>query len=93
MPPNGAVGAGVLSLSKSGLLFVLRTLEDSTSHLLLFNAIQRWVNFSTEDTNPTDSNPSREQATREAFARKCAMRFIKLSKILFELLNSSSLDV
>lgn len=88
MPPNGAVGAGVLSLSKSGLLFVLRTLEDSTSHLLLFNAIQRWVNFSTEDTNPTgESHPSREQATREAFARKCAMRFIKLSKI-----NPSYLD-
>lgn len=95
LPANGSIGAGVLSLSKSGLLFVLRTLEDSTSHTLLFNAIQRWVQFSTEDTNPDgESNPSREQATREEFARRCAMRFIKLSKInpayLDEVMKSST---
>jgi len=80
LPDSTAVGAGVLSLTKPGLLFVLRTLEDTTSHLLLFHSIQRWVEFSTEDFIG-DTNPTREKSSREAFARKCAMRFIKLSKI------------
>jgi len=80
LPDSNAVGAGVLSLTKRGLLFVLRTLEDTTSPLLLFHSIQRWVEFSTEDSvGGTDL--AREKSTREAFARKCAMRFIKLSNI------------
>jgi len=80
LPESNAVGAGVLSLTKPGLLFVLRTLEDTTSHLLLFHSIQRWVEFSTEDCGG-DINYTREKTSREAFARKCAMRFIKLSRI------------
>lgn len=79
LPEFDAVGLGVLALTKPGLLFVLRTLEDTTSHLLLFQAIERWVDFSPEDSNP--DSPSREKQTREAFGRKCAVRFIKASKI------------
>merc|ERR1719276_280669 len=78
LPTVGAVGTGVLAFSKPGLLFALRTLEDTTSHLLLFQSIQRWVEFSAEETS---TSPTRDRASREAFARKCAMRFIKLSKI------------
>jgi hypothetical protein len=88
LPGSGGVGAGVLALTKPGLLLILRTLEDSTSHLLLFQSIQRWVDFSPEDSiyNNDDRNKDahtvrREKSSREAFARKCAMRFIKLSKI------------
>jgi hypothetical protein len=79
IPDQKAIGSGVLSLTKPGLLFVLRTLEDQTSHLLLLHVIERWVDFSSEDS-VTDS-PSREIATREAFGRKCALRFVKTSKI------------
>jgi len=86
LPESNAVGTGVLALTKPGLLFVLRTLEDTTSHLLLFHSIQRWVEFSNEDSGG-DTNHLREKQSREAFARKCAMRFIKLSKI-----NSGSLE-
>ena len=78
LPTVGAVGTGVLAFSKPGLLFALRSLEDTTSHLLLFQSIQRWVEFSHEETS---TSPARDRASREAFARKCAMRFIKLSKI------------
>lgn len=78
LPTVGAVGTGVLAFSKPGLLFALRTLEETTSHLLLFQSIQRWVEFSAEETS---TSPARDRASREAFARKCAMRFIKLSKI------------
>jgi len=94
LPEYTNIGAGVLSLTKPGLLFVLRTLEDATSHLLLLQVIERWVDFSSEDSvtdadarspNSNSSSPipspSRERATREAFGRKCALRFIKASKI------------
>jgi hypothetical protein len=83
LPDARSVGGGVLSLSKPGLLFVLRTLEDMPSHLLLYEAIKRWVEFSPVDLGTTgpDANHKRERASREAFARKCAMRFIKPSKI------------
>lgn len=96
LPESNAVGSGVLSLTKPGLLFVLRTLEDTTSHLLLFHSIQRWVEFSTEGSGGTrDVDYVREKASREAFARKCAMRFIKLSRIspghLEEVLKNSGL--
>jgi len=94
LPETNAVGSGVLSLNKPGLLFVLRTLEDTTSHLLLFHSIQRWVEFSTVDGG-RDIDYTREKASREAFARKCAMRFIKLSRIspghLEEVLKNSGL--
>lgn len=79
LPEFDSIGSGVLALTKPGLLFVLRTLEDTTSHLLLLQAIERWVDFSPEDSNP--DSPSREKVTREAFGRKCAVRFIKASKI------------
>jgi len=79
LPGPKAVGSGVLALSKPGLLFVLRTLEEQTSHYLLLQTIDRWVDFSAEDCS--GDSPSRERESREAFARKCAMRFIKLSKI------------
>lgn len=75
LPGIGAVGTGVLALSKPGLLFVLRTLEDSTSHILLLQVIERWAEFSSlEDEG---NSPIREKRVREAFARKCALRFIK----------------
>jgi len=80
LPESNAVGSGVICLTKPALLFVLRTLEDTTSPLLLFHSIQRWVEFSTEDSIG-DTNHMREKSSREAFARKCAMRFIKLSRI------------
>ena len=79
LPEQRAVGSGVLALSKPGLLFVLRTLDETTSHHLLVQVIERWVDFSPEDSY--GGNASRERASREAFARKCAMRFIKVSKI------------
>mmetsp|Transcript_19200 Transcript_19200/g.24199 ORF Transcript_19200/g.24199 Transcript_19200/m.24199 type:complete len:374 (+) Transcript_19200:97-1218(+) len=86
LPNQNAVGSGVLALSKPGLLFVLRTLDETTSHYLLLQAIDRWVDFSSEDCS--GDNPSRERASREAFGRKCAMRFIKLSKIPQENLDA-----
>lgn len=86
IPGPKAVGSGVLALSKPGLLFVLRTLEETTSHYLLLQTIDRWVDFSSEDCS--GENPNRERASREAFARKCAMRFIKLSKIPQENLDA-----
>ncbi len=79
LPGQGAVGSGVLALTKPCLLFVLRTLEDTTSHLLLLQVIEQWVDFSPEDSN--SDSPSRERSTREAFGRKCAVRFIKAAKI------------
>lgn len=79
LPEYTNIGAGVLSLTKPGLLFVLRTLEDATSHLLLLQVIERWVDFSSEDS--VSDSPSRERATRLAFGRKCALRFINASKI------------
>jgi len=79
IPNHKAIGSGVLSLTKPGLLFVLRTLEEQTSHLLLLQVIERWVDFSSEDS--VSDSPSRERATREAFGRKCALRFVKASKI------------
>lgn len=75
LPGIGAVGTGVLALSKPGLLFVLRTLEDSTSHLLLLQVIERWADFSSMDDE--GNSPVREKRVREAFGRKCALRFIK----------------
>lgn len=79
LPDPKAVGSGVLALSKPGLLFVLRTLEETTSHYLLLQVMERWVDFSPEDCSGADA--ARERSSREAFAKKCAMRFIKLSKI------------
>jgi len=94
LPETNAVGSGVITLSKPALLFVLRTLEDTTSPLLLFHSIQRWVEFSTEDCI-ANTNYLREKSSREAFARKCAMRFIKLSRIspgnLEEVMKNSGL--
>lgn len=75
LPESSAVGSGVLSLSKSGLLFVLRSVEDVTTHLILLNTIEKWVEFGCEE----DSD--REKVTREAFGCKLANRFIKLSRI------------
>ena len=86
LPDVNAVGSGVLALTKPGLLFVLRTLEDTTSHLLLLQVIERWVDFSDEDS-PTNGRPSspnspqRERSAREAFGRKCVLRFVKTSQI------------
>jgi len=77
LPAQRAVGSGVLSLSKPGLLFVLRTLEETTSHFLLLQVLERWVEFSSEDDS--GDSPEREKGSREAFARKCATRFIKIS--------------
>jgi len=101
LPDSNAVGTGVLALSKPGLLFVLRTLENTASHLILLHSIQRWVEFSTEDSglSAEDSGEHtsylREKASREAFARKCAMRFIKLSNLgprkLEEVMKNSGL--
>ena len=79
LPGQNTVGSGVLALSKPGLLFVLRTLEETTSHYLLLQVIERWVDFSSDGCSGNNAN--RERASRQAFARKCAMRFIKLSKI------------
>lgn len=79
LPDHSAIGSGVLALSKPGLLFALRTLEDTTSHILLLQVIERWVDFSAEDSN--SDSPSRERQTRESFGRKCAVRFVKSSKI------------
>ncbi len=79
LPNQNAVGSGVLALTKPGLLFVLRTLEETTSHHLLLQVIEQWVDFSSEGCS--GENPDRERASREAFGRKCAMRFIKLSKL------------
>jgi len=94
LPESNAVGTGVLALTKPGLLFVLRTLEDTTSHLLLFHSIQRWVEVSPGDS-AGNTNHIREKQSREAFARKCAMRFIKLSRInqgnLEEVMKNSAL--
>jgi hypothetical protein len=89
LPNQRAVGSGVLALSKPALLFVLRTLEETTSHYLLLQAIEQWVDFSTVDSDDLlnsdgtslKGDPNRERASREAFGRKCAMRFIKISKI------------
>lgn len=80
LPEQRAVGSGVLALSKPGLLFVLRTLDETTSHHLLLQLIERWVDFSNEDSLG-GSNAISERASREAFARKCAMRFVNVSKI------------
>ena len=79
LPNQNAVGSGVLALSKPGLLFALRTLEDTTSHILILQVIERWVDFSPEDSN--SDSPSRERQTRESFGRKCAVRFVKIAKI------------
>ncbi len=79
LPDPKAVGSGVLALSKPGLLFVLRTLAETTSHYLLLQVMERWVDFSPEDCSGADA--ARERSSREAFAKKCAMRFIKLSQI------------
>ena len=86
LPNQNAVGSGVLALTKPGLLFVLRTLEETTSHYLLLQVIEQWVDFSSEGCS--GDHPDRERASREAFARKCAMRFIKLSKIPQENLDA-----
>jgi hypothetical protein len=75
LPESSAVGSGVLSLSKPGLLFILRSIEDVTTHLVLLNVIETWVEFS------SDENSDREKLTREAFGCKLANRFIKLSRI------------
>jgi len=75
LPESSAVGSGVLSLSKPGLLFILRTIEDSTSHLMLLKVIETWVEFGCEDS------PEREELAREAFGIKLANRFVKLSRI------------
>lgn len=75
MPGVGAVGSGILALSKPGLLFVLRTLEETTSHVLLLNVIERWTEFSAP--GDTADSPLRERRVREAFGRKCALRFIR----------------
>ncbi len=86
LPNDKAIGSGVLALSKPGLLFVMRTLEETTSHYLLLQALEQWVDFSSE--GGAGDHPERERASREAFARKCAMRFIKLSKIPQENLDA-----
>mmetsp|Transcript_10290 Transcript_10290/g.14990 ORF Transcript_10290/g.14990 Transcript_10290/m.14990 type:complete len:401 (-) Transcript_10290:143-1345(-) len=75
LPGVGAVGPGILALSKPGLLFVLRTLEETTSHMLLLNVIERWTEFSAP--GDTADSPLRERRVREAFGRKCALRFIR----------------
>jgi len=85
------VGSGILALSKPGLLFVLRHLEDKASHMLLFDALQRWVEFSS-DGGYSNLDPARERASKTAFASRCAARFIKLGKIspgrMEEVMNS-----
>lgn len=60
LPDQSAVGAGVLALSKPALMFVFRTLEQTTSHYLLFQALEKWVDFSTEDFSGDDANRERE---------------------------------
>lgn len=73
MIPDNTVGSGVLSLSKSGLLYVLRYIEESTSHLLLLKIIETWVEFG--------DGMEQQKIIREAFGARLATRFIKLSKI------------
>jgi len=80
LPVTEGVGSGILALSKSSLMFVLRTLESNTSHMLLFDALQRWVEFSS-DALYSNLDPGIEKASKTAFASRCAVRFIKLGKI------------
>jgi len=90
LPVTEGVGSGILALSKPGLLFVLRHLEDKASHMLLFDALQRWVQFSSDG-----GYSARERASRTAFASRCATRYIKLGKIsprrMEEVVNSGLL--
>jgi len=79
LPTEDGAGSGVLALSRPGLVFVLRQMEDKTSHLLLFHSLQRWVEFSSD--RYSYANPAQEKASKMAFASKCAMRFIKLERI------------
>lgn len=79
LPDSGTVGTGVLALSKSGLLFMLRNLESTASHYLLYEAIERWVDFSSVGCSGNDV--SVERTSREIFGRKCADRFIRYSEI------------
>eukprot|EP00555_Chaetoceros_dichaeta_P001334 CAMPEP_0198277704 /NCGR_PEP_ID=MMETSP1447-20131203/65991_1 /TAXON_ID=420782 /ORGANISM="Chaetoceros dichaeta, Strain CCMP1751" /LENGTH=448 /DNA_ID=CAMNT_0043972745 /DNA_START=122 /DNA_END=1468 /DNA_ORIENTATION=- len=94
LPVTEGVGSGILALSKPGLLFVLRHLEDKASHMLLFDALQRWVEFSS-DGGYLNLDPARERASKTAFASRCATRFIKLGKIspgrMEEVMNSGLL--
>lgn len=91
LPVQKSVGSGVMALSKPSLMFILRVLEDKTSHLLLFHAIQRWVEFSTAGYLGS-VDPAVVKSSKEAFAKKLAIRFIKLSKIhprnMNEIVNS-----
>jgi len=90
LPVTEGVGSGILALSKPGLLFVLRHLEDKASHMLLFDALQRWVQFSSDG-----GYSARERASRTAFASRCATRYIKLGRIsprrMEEVVNSGLL--
>jgi len=79
LPLTDQVGSGVLALSKPGLLYVFRYLEKKTSELVLFDALMRWVEFSTDGYFYND--PVRERASKTAFATKCATRFINVSNI------------
>jgi len=78
LPGTYSPGTGVLALTKPALLFVLDTLQHSTSHILLLDTIQRWVELSTEDGGG-NYGYVRVKSSREAFARKYAMPFINLS--------------
>lgn len=76
LPDSRSIGTGVLSLTKPGLLFVLRTMEDTTSHVLLLRIIEKWTEFSSD--GDSGDSPIHERHLREAFGRKCALRFIKV---------------
>jgi len=80
LPTKDTTGSGVLALSKPTLLFVLRLLADKTCHLLLFHALKRWVEFSPSGYMGY-VDPSVAQTSKEAFAKRLAKRFIKVSKI------------
>ena len=86
LPDKGSVGSGVLALSRPGLLFVLRTLEENTSPHLLLLVVERWIDFLADGCSGEDAR--RERASREAFARKCATRFINISNIPQQHLDS-----
>jgi len=79
LPCSDEIGSGVLALSKPGIMFMLRYLENKASHMLLFESLNRWVEFSMEGCFYVDAE--RERASKKAFASKCAQRFIKISKI------------
>jgi len=96
MPGVDEAGSGICAFSKPGLMFILRFLDDKTSHMLLYDAMMTWVNFSTEGTG-LYSDPVRERSGKLMFASRVAKRFIRVEKIdpsrMEEVLKSGLVEV